>query len=216
MRMRKYDLSKIMKRAWVLVKRSDFSISEALKKAWKEEKGMEVENLVKRYSVSFCGDDKIRVENIALLKKDNAEDIIKNRKPEIMAFLKEKEESDKAAYEARQKKINSIEGLAEIRDAIFRMSEWRESFEREWASGSGFVGLSLKKKPEVNVDGLKKRYPRAAAYLIAESESLKSNYELSAIGKEALESIINGEDHEKVLKKMKDDQKAFSDRHMWD
>lgn len=36
--MKKYDLSKIMKRAWELVKKAALSISEALKKAWKEAK----------------------------------------------------------------------------------------------------------------------------------------------------------------------------------
>ncbi len=36
--MKKYNLSNIMKRAWVLVKEMAFGISEALKKAWKEVK----------------------------------------------------------------------------------------------------------------------------------------------------------------------------------
>lgn len=36
--MRKYNLSKIMKRAWEMVKKVGFGISEALKKAWNEAK----------------------------------------------------------------------------------------------------------------------------------------------------------------------------------
>ena len=36
--MKKYNLSKIMKRAWVLVKRFKETISSALKKAWREAK----------------------------------------------------------------------------------------------------------------------------------------------------------------------------------
>lgn len=36
--MKKYNLSKIMKRAWELVKKIGLSISEGLKKAWKEAK----------------------------------------------------------------------------------------------------------------------------------------------------------------------------------
>lgn len=36
--MKKYNLSNIMKRAWDLVKKVGFGISEALKKAWKEAK----------------------------------------------------------------------------------------------------------------------------------------------------------------------------------
>ena len=38
--MKKYNLSKIMKRAWELVKGFGFAISEGLKKAWREAKEM--------------------------------------------------------------------------------------------------------------------------------------------------------------------------------
>lgn len=39
--MKKYNLSKIMKRAWELVKKAGLCISEGLKLAWKEAKNME-------------------------------------------------------------------------------------------------------------------------------------------------------------------------------
>lgn len=39
--MKKYNLSKIMKRAWELVKKASMTISSGLKKAWKEAKEME-------------------------------------------------------------------------------------------------------------------------------------------------------------------------------
>ena len=45
MKMKKYNLSKIMKRAWVLVKKEGMDISSALKKSWKEAKKME-ENVI--------------------------------------------------------------------------------------------------------------------------------------------------------------------------
>lgn len=38
--MKKYNLSNIMKRAWEMVKRAGMTISEGLKKAWKEAKCM--------------------------------------------------------------------------------------------------------------------------------------------------------------------------------
>ncbi|MCD2493649.1 hypothetical protein LQE92_13640 [Lacrimispora sp. NSJ-141] len=43
--MRKYNLSKIMKRAWELVKKAAMTMSAALKKAWREAKEMK-ENIV--------------------------------------------------------------------------------------------------------------------------------------------------------------------------
>ena len=39
-KMKKYNLSKIMKRAWELVRKACLSISEGLKKAWKEAKSL--------------------------------------------------------------------------------------------------------------------------------------------------------------------------------
>lgn len=49
--MKKYDLSKIMKRAWELVKKAALSISEGLKKAWKEAKNMNLkEQLIEKLS----------------------------------------------------------------------------------------------------------------------------------------------------------------------
>lgn len=44
---RKYNLSKIMKRAWELVKRFGMSLSEGLRKSWKEAKEMK-ENIVEK------------------------------------------------------------------------------------------------------------------------------------------------------------------------
>ena len=41
--MKKYNLSKIMKRAWALVKEAKMTISSALKKAWKEAKNIATE-----------------------------------------------------------------------------------------------------------------------------------------------------------------------------
>lgn len=38
--MKKYNLSKIMKRAWELVRKAGLSISEGLKKAWREAKNI--------------------------------------------------------------------------------------------------------------------------------------------------------------------------------
>lgn len=45
--MRKYNLSKIMKRAWELVKKVGMTISEGLKKAWKEAKDMKEQLITK-------------------------------------------------------------------------------------------------------------------------------------------------------------------------
>lgn len=175
---------------------------------------MDIQKLIKKYGISLYGEDKIRVSDVALLKKNGEEEIVKSKKPEIMAFLRNEEEEKRCAYEERQEKIKSIEGLEEIRNAIREQIMWREDFNRAMQSPNGCI--SMREKPEDNIDGLKQKYPRAAAYLAAEDESFKSNYELSSIGKKALEAIINGEDHEVVMERMNREQKEFTDRHFWD
>lgn len=212
--MRKYNLSKIMKRAWELVNTTGLSISEALKKSWKEEKGMDIKEIIKRYDISLYGEDKIRVGNTVLLKKNKAEEDVRGKKAEIMALLKEEKAAEKRAYEEREAKIKAIDGLEEIKNAIEEQIRWKEDFSKAMQSPDGCV--RMRACPENNISRLKEKYPRAAAYLKAENESIKSNYDLAAIGKKALEAIINGEDHEKVMEDMEHAHKAFAERHMWD
>lgn len=54
--MKKYNLSNIMKRAWEMVKKLGFGISEALKKAWKEAKGGEARMTGTEKQISFASD----------------------------------------------------------------------------------------------------------------------------------------------------------------
>lgn len=52
--MKKYDLSKIMKRAWELVKKVGMTISSELKKAWEEAKMVkEIKNVVLKEYMSY-------------------------------------------------------------------------------------------------------------------------------------------------------------------
>lgn len=146
-----------------------------------------VNELIKRYGIRKIG-DKIAVDNAFLAKKENKVEEIKSRKPEIMAILIKEEESKKRAYEERKKKIAEIEGLAEIKNAINDLKMWREEFNNSF---DDVGGLDVRPKPECDIEAMKKKYPRANAYLKAECEANKYNYQLSAIGNKALEKIIN-------------------------
>lgn len=54
--MKKYNLTKIMRRAWELVKKAGFGISEALKKAWKEAKMGGTKMTGTEKQISFAND----------------------------------------------------------------------------------------------------------------------------------------------------------------
>lgn len=55
--MRKYNLSKIMRRAWELVKKIGMTISSGLKKAWEEAKNMDKEKFKKSAKILKPGYD---------------------------------------------------------------------------------------------------------------------------------------------------------------
>lgn len=147
-----------------------------------------------------------------LAKKDKVVDAIFARKEEILAFIAAEKAAKEAAIAERAAKIAAIDGLKEIQDALDDLAAWHEEFN---ASFDDVGGLGVRAFPQYDIDAMKAAHPQAAAYLKAESYAYKHNYELAAIGRKALEGVING-DWEKAMEDMEAELKAFSDRHMWD
>jgi hypothetical protein len=98
--MKKYNLSKIMKRAWELVKKSALTISSGLKKAWEEAKTME------QKLVELVGSPK----QIAW-----AEDIRKNMISYLSALVRKYESEDRPAR--AEKRAKDMEILSNIKEA---------------------------------------------------------------------------------------------------
>lgn len=91
--MKKYNLSKIMKRAWELVKKTSFGISEALKKAWKEAKMGGTKMTGTEKQISFAND---------LIKKMN------EQFDALIAECKAKYPESVSMWESRQEEYNRI------------------------------------------------------------------------------------------------------------
>lgn len=77
-------------------------------------------------------------------------------------------------------------------------------------------GLGVRPRPQYDMDALHKAYPRAAAYLEAESMANASHYAKAAAGQRALERIINGEDAAAALSDARAEWGAHAAEHMWD
>lgn len=88
--------------------------------------------------------------------------------------------------EERRAKVAAIEGLAEIRAAI--------------AGGKKTVG---------EIDELRAKFPRAAAYLEAERWIYSQNPVKVRLAARALEKILDGEDPEAVIQEMSQGLDAF-------
>lgn len=167
---------------------------------------MTVMQMVDTYKISLHGTDNMQIANGQKAIKDGMVDALKAAKPDIMAYLQQQ----KADSEARKAKIEAIEGLAELRDAIYAMAQYKEKMNKMFDSESGVLAIA---KPTPTPAEVSAKYPRAAAYIKAENWTYSENYKKSAIGKNALEAIINGGDHEEAIKAMEDTFDAACD--MW-
>lgn len=147
-------------------------------------------------------------------RRDELMERMKAQKPEIMQYLIDQENQKARAAQDRQEKIDAIPGLAEREAAIEDISKWDEEFERNWERGDSGVGL--RPRPQYDLDAMRAEYPRAAAYLAAESMSLSPNYIKASAGQKALNKIINGEDHVQALADAKAEWDAYVQEHIWD
>ena len=100
----------------------------------------------------------------------------------------------------RKAKIAAIEGLAEIKAAIegnFKYHQAKARFER------GEIDFEdVPKNTAKEEIALRKKYPRAAAYLEAERWIDSGNIVKVRLGSRAMEKILDGEDPEAVLEEM--------------
>lgn len=109
--------------------------------------------------------------------------------------------------EERKAKIAAIEGLAEIRAAI---SDWvkyhraKAEFER---GDRDFEDVPAHNPGEISA--LEDKYPRAAAYLQAESWILSGIPIKVRLGSRAIEKILDGEDPAAVFGYMSNELHAF-------
>ena len=173
---------------------------------------MTAQEMIKKYNLVLVDDNTFRSYSCRKLTKAEIE-MIKAAKPEIIKILRAEKEAEEKARAERKAKIAAIEGLDELRKALAEWDEYYYKREKALESECGTFPV----EPKVNINDLKAKYPRAAAYLKAEAYSNASNYKKAAAGQKALERIINGEDHEVVIAEMEAEwSNAAHEAVMWD
>ena len=157
----------------------------------------------------------LMIRNAAACKRAGGLDAVKAAKPEIIAILMA--ERDAAAREraAREEKISSIPGLAEIKAAQDDFSRWYDEFRASF-DGEGGGGVGVRPKPSYDLDALYARYPRAKAYLDASAYADAAHDAKAAAGRKALDAIINGEDYAQAIAAMEAEWSDYTFAHMWD
>lgn len=114
----------------------------------------------------------------------------------------------------RDAKIQAIEGLKELKAAIAAQEQYEYERQKRWESES--LSSILPKPPQVDVEELKTKYPKAWAYIRAEGWANARHYAKAAAGRVALERIINGENHDQVIAEMEAEWNAYTKQHIWD
>ena len=175
---------------------------------------MEVKDIIKKYNLQAVEKDgKMMVHTRARVPaKDVA--AIKENRDEILKEILDAKEQKKRAYQERQAKIDAIPGLMEIKAELEKAADWRRRFNASFETEDG-GGWGVGPRPEYDFAAAYKKYPQAHAYLIAEKEAYKANFELAEIGRKALEKVINGQWKE-AMDDLKREEDEFVDRHAWD
>ena len=138
-------------------------------------------------------------------------DILKKEKPNILTILHEEAERRKQEADERQAKINAIEGVAELETAIADFNKACKDYETkiEWYIYDGRCSKDFQpeKYPSASkVLALRKKYPKAVAYLKAKKWSESISARQALFGARATERILNGEDYEQVIAEMERDE----------
>lgn len=168
--------------------------------------------MIQRYNLYLSEDGtQIGTHYMSTVKREGMLEALKAAKPEIIAILKSEKEAAETAANERKAKIAAIEGLKELEAAREAAEEYHNKFSKAMDSEDE----RFPQKPNINIAELTAKYPRANAYLTAESWSMAANYAKSAAGRKALERIIEGEDYGTVIAEMNREWNAYCNEHIW-
>lgn len=133
----------------------------------------------------------------------------------IRAELTAAAEERKRAYDEQQAKIDAIDGLDKLIRSIMDWNRYNREF-NAMMDDEYNDGAFPPKRPTSDVKALRAQYPRADAYLTAQSWANSQNYAKAKAGKKALERIINGDDYAQALADADAEWSAYCAEHMWD
>lgn len=176
-----------------------------------------VNELIDKYGVRF-GSDRTKIgahgapETLASIRDDMI-----RLKPQIIEELERRERAVMESAEEEMRKIEAIDGLREIQNAIFELEEWHRKLEESYETeDSPVTDMIRRNRPKHDIPAMKKAHPRAAAYLKAEAFSLSENYAKSRAGRKALGKIIDGDDAEKAIADMEKEWSGYCMERVWD
>lgn len=165
----------------------------------------EYKRLISMYGISDTGRGTLRIR--ASVPAETL-DFIRAEKSGILEYLQEA----KVLEKRRNAALASMEGIDEIRKAVYAI----RNFHRQFNDAMDNEDYRPIKRPDIDLDALYKKYPIAKAYLDAEAFGLSENFAKSKIGKDAMNRILDGENHENVISDMNAEWSEYVNRHAFD
>ena len=104
-------------------------------------------------------------------------------------------------------------GLNEIQEAQYAEDAYELDFIKAMEDEGSCV---FPTPPEVKVEDLLKKYPRAAAYRKAQGFYSSSNVGQVQAGAKAISRLENGEDYKVVIDEMEEEWSKYCEAHIWD
>lgn len=153
---------------------------------------------------------KLRVDSDV---QNHPEDLafLQEHKQEIISYLVEKKERE---YQESRVRLYAIEGLKELEDAYCAWQEYYSLFSY-YINELGAEGKAPE-KPDVSIDDLIKKYPRARAYMIADSYAQSENDIKVTAGEKAKQRIINGDDYKQAVSEMEKEWSDYCNESIFD
>jgi hypothetical protein len=172
---------------------------------------MTVNEMIIKYDIALMDDGRIRMRGDITPQEIES---IKAAKEDIKDELRTRKGAEEAARrEAAEKLAVNVPGLDILRKVRSEWETYNNKFEK-FIDNDAMGNMPV--KPEVEYKEAAIQYPAASAYLKAEGYKYSGHYEKTAIGKKAMERIVNGENYEVVIAEMESEWSNAAMAHIWD
>lgn len=179
-----------------------------------EEKKMtnkEIERLVEFYGIQAVNGQLGIYRNVKEAKANSER--IRAAKPEILAWLKARDDAAAAALKRREETFNAIPGVAEVVAARRAWIAYKAAFDAAMDSGDGIYPAA----PKVNLKAVEEDHPIAVWALEVKRRALYSqHYEISRAACKAYEALQNGANPDETKVIYDEEIKEIVERHIWD
>jgi hypothetical protein len=129
--------------------------------------------------------------------------------------LAAKAESENAE-QLYKSQLASIDGLTEMQAALNDRERYAEQFERMMEDEYNDGARPPRPHAEGTVEFVAFMFPRAAAYVLADSWSGASHDVKASAGRAAKKAILRGDDHRQAIREMRQTWSAHCQTHAWD